>query len=191
MASDAPLPSPGPSALPAMPRTVYNDLLCNLCWEVLDAPFFITSCNHAFCRHHHLLIGQTSKCPGPGCGSQLVLESDVRMARLRVGADETNALVGLQPDVVRELANNAFEFWNVQECARTDFRAHIWSEAKMAVDEQEQRFARAHELLTQELLAAGQDLLAARQRVQQATERVDELKQELFYTPSARLGSEL
>ena len=61
----------------------------------------------------------------------------------------------------------------------------------MAVDEQEQRFARAHELLTQELLAAGQDLLAARQRVQQATERIDELKQELFYTPSTRLGSEL
>ena len=50
-------------------------------------------------------------------GSQLVLESDVRiLARLRVGAEETNALVGLQPDVVRELANNAFEFWNVQEC---------------------------------------------------------------------------
>ena len=150
-----------------MPNTVYDEPLCNMCWEVIEEPFIITLCNHAFCRQHYPHIVQESKCPG--CGLLLNVKNDVRMARLRVSAEEITALVGLRPDVVRDLAMHAREFWNVQECVRSDYLAHKCSETMLAADEQKQSFESAHQSLAQHLLAA-------RQRLQNAVTLGDKLE---------------
>mmetsp|Transcript_47812 Transcript_47812/g.95457 ORF Transcript_47812/g.95457 Transcript_47812/m.95457 type:complete len:96 (-) Transcript_47812:1070-1357(-) len=88
----------------------YSALLCNLCWEELQEPFIVTSCNHCFCmKHEHDARIKQSTCPG--CGNHLPSKHGLTVARYHTEKEERGTLHGLQPDNVLQLAGSAIHFW--------------------------------------------------------------------------------
>lgn len=152
-------------------RSSYNPLLCNLCWDELQEPFIVTSCQHCFCmKHEHDQRIKQSTCPG--CGNHLPHKGGLNVARFRVQPDQVNTLNGLQPDSVLQLAGNAIQFWVSQERTHAEYLRHLYSTMKKSKDDQKDSFKAVHGELTQELSTV-------RQQKDQAEAREDDLKHEM------------
>ena len=132
-----------------------SPLICNLCWEPLEEPYIVTSCNHAFCRKHaeDERIKQ-STCPG--CGQHLPSKGGLHLAHYSVSKDDASSLNGLNPESVLLLTSNALRFWVSQERTIAEYHKHQARLHERRKEEQKEKFREIHADLTAELNALRQ-----------------------------------